>query len=258
MERHRGRAIAGAGVIMLDLHCHVLPGLDDGPQTLEESLALARFSVGDGITHIVATPHCHRHLRLLRADILPRVAKFNEELKKADVPLVVFPGSEIQLTDAAEYQRDYEARLLCHLGDNPAYTLLEFPWRDDSYPAGAAEHIRWLRDHGTTPVVAHPERHGYFRDEPGRLQKLVDAGAWIQITVDSLLGNFGPNAQRAAEELLRTYPYAVLASDAHGSHRCSGLSAGYRIVQERHGEERAEDLKKRAETILQAMPGQRC
>jgi protein-tyrosine phosphatase len=238
---------------MLDLHCHLLPGVDDGPRTLEESLALARFSVADGITHIVATPHCHRHLRLLRADILPHVTKMNEELAKAGVPLIVFPGSEIQLTDAADYQRDYEARLLCHLGDNPAYTLLEFPWQDDSYPAGAAEHIRWLRDRGTTPIVAHPERHGYFRDEPGRLKGLVDAGAWIQITVDSLLGNFGSNAQRAGGELLCTYTDAVLATDAHGSHRCSGLSAGYRIAREQLGEERAEDLQRRAESILQSI-----
>src|SRR4051794_17777884 len=74
---------------MLDLHCHILPGVDDGAASLEEALAMARFCVRDGITHLVATPHCHRHLRLLRADILPHVARFNEELARAQVPLTV-------------------------------------------------------------------------------------------------------------------------------------------------------------------------
>src|SRR5437763_2362509 len=114
---------------MLDLHCHILPGVDDGPATLEEALEVARFCVGDGITHVAATPHCHRYLRLLRADILPHVARFNEELRRAGIPLTVLPGAEIQLTDVAAYRRDYEAGLLCHLGDRPDFTLLEFPWQ---------------------------------------------------------------------------------------------------------------------------------
>ena len=78
---------------MLDLHCHILPGVDDGPRTLAEALAVARRCVADGITHITATPHCHRHLRLLRADILPHVARFNEDL--ATLPLVGILGTYI-------------------------------------------------------------------------------------------------------------------------------------------------------------------
>jgi hypothetical protein len=81
---------------MLDLHCHILPGIDDGPASLDEAMAMARFCARDGITHIIATPHCHRHLRLLRSDILPHVARFNEELSKARTPLTVLPGSEVQ------------------------------------------------------------------------------------------------------------------------------------------------------------------
>jgi protein-tyrosine phosphatase len=90
---------------MLDLHCHILPGIDDGAASLQEALAMARFCVADGIAHITATPHCHRHLRLLRADILPHVARLNEALDRAGIPLTVLPGSEIQLTDTAAYRR---------------------------------------------------------------------------------------------------------------------------------------------------------
>jgi protein-tyrosine phosphatase len=236
---------------MLDIHCHILPAVDDGPRSLDESLAMTRFCVEDGITHIVATPHCHRHLRLMREDILPHVARLNEALRREGVSLTVLPGSEIQLTDVAEYRTAYEAGRFCHLGDDPAFTLLEFSWQEAQYPADAPGQVRWLREHGTRPIVAHPERHGFFRDDPARLRALVEAGAWLQITVDSLLGNHGPQARTAGEELLRTYDDAVLATDAHRTSRCSGLSIGYQLVEEEFGAARADDLRTRGDHILQ-------
>jgi protein-tyrosine phosphatase len=235
---------------MLDLHCHILPGVDDGAASLDEALALARFCVRDGITHVVATPHCHRHCLLLRGDVLPHVARLNEELAKAGVPLVVLPGSEVQVTDAATYRRQFEAGLYCHLGDGRMFTLLEFNWKGVLYPADAPELVGWLRTQGMTPIVAHPERHRYFAEDPGRLQALAAAGAWLQITVDSLLGNHGPDAQASGERLLRAYPDAVLATDAHNRQRCSGLSVGYTWVRERLGVGRAEDLRARADHVL--------
>src|SRR5262245_26923104 len=235
---------------MLDLHCHILPGVDDGPTTLDVALDLARFSATDGITHIAATPHCHRYLRLLRDDILPHVVRFNEELSGAGIPLTVLPGSEIQVTDTAAYRRDFEAGLYCHLGDRRDFTLLEFSWKPALYPQGAAALVAWLVAHGTTPLLAHPERHGFFRDDPVRLRALAEAGAWLQVTVDSLLGNHGPAPQAAGEDLLRAYPAAVLATDAHNLRRCSGLSAGYDWVRDRLGPARSEDLRRRADAIL--------
>jgi protein-tyrosine phosphatase len=238
---------------MLDLHCHILPGVDDGPETLEEALALARFCVQDGITHITATPHCHRHLRLLRADILPHVARFNEELRQAGLPLVVLPGSEIQVTDCSAYRKDFEAGLFCHLGDGHAFTLLEFAWQTQRYPADAADLIVWLRQHGTTPILAHPERYEFFRHDPDRLKRLADSGAWLQVTVDSLLGNHGAHPQEMGEILLRNYAAVVLATDAHNLRRCSGMSAGYAWVREHFGAERAEDLRSRSDQVLRRL-----
>ena len=101
-----------------------------------------------------------------------------------------------------------------------------------------------------TPIVAHPERHRYFADDPGRLRALIDAGAWLQITVDSMLGNHGPDPAASAENLLRTYPVAVLATDAHNLRRCSGLSAGYTWVRERLGVGRAEAIRARSDQVL--------
>jgi protein-tyrosine phosphatase len=238
---------------MLDLHCHILPGVDDGAASLHEALAMARFCVRDGITHITATPHCNRSLRWLRGDILPHVARFNDELSQADVPLTVLPGAEIQVVDTTEYRRDFEAGLFCHLGDRPDFTLLEFGWKADAYPPDAVELVRWLRGRGTTPIVAHPERHGYFRDDPARLRALVQAGAWLQVTVDSLLGNHGAAPQSNGEELLRAYSEVVLATDAHNLRRCSGLSVGYDRVRDRFGAGRADSLRIRADAVLTAL-----
>src|SRR5436190_12041864 len=120
---------------MLDLHCHILPGIDDGAASLDEALALARFCARHGITHVVATPHCHRHCRLLRSDVLPHVARLSKAFAKAGIPLLVLPGSEIQVIDTATYRHEFEAGLYCHLGDGRAYTLLEFNWKEELYPA---------------------------------------------------------------------------------------------------------------------------
>jgi protein-tyrosine phosphatase len=242
---------------MLDLHCHILPAVDDGPASLDEALAMARFCVQDGITHIIATPHCHRFLRLFRADILPHVQRFNQELARAELPLTVLPGSEIQVSDTALYYSDFKAGLFCHLGDGGAFTLLEFPWKGESYPPDALDLVGWLRQRGMTPILAHPERYGFFRDGSHRLQWLVEAGAWLQITVDSLLGNHGTVAQESGEVLLGMYPEVVLATDAHNIRRCSGLSSGYEWVGERFGARRADDLKARAEGVLAELLGHR-
>jgi protein-tyrosine phosphatase len=236
---------------MLDLHCHILPGVDDGPSALDEALEMARFCVDDGITHITATPHCNRSLRLLRAEILPHVERFNEELRRAAVPLTVLPGSEIQLTTTAQYRRDFESGVYCHLGDGKDFTLLEYSWRGDEYQADTPDLIVWLCDHGMTPILAHPERHRFLREYPERLRSAVDAGAWLQITVDSLLGNHGVAPEAAAWELMATYPgVIVLSTDAHNLQRCSGLSAGYRAVAERMRTGVALQLRERSDQIL--------
>jgi protein-tyrosine phosphatase len=238
---------------VLDIHCHILPGVDDGPRSFDEALALARFCVRDGITHVTATPHCHRHLRLLRDDILPHVDRLNRALRGEGIPLEVLPGSEIQVFDIGLYRRDYEAGRYCHLGDDPAFTLLEFPWHLQGHPTDAPGHVRWLRERGTRPILAHPERYSYFQKEPQRLRALVEEGAWLQITVDSLIGNHGAAAQVSGWDFLNSYDDLILATDAHGPDRCSGLSIGYRAVGERLGAGREEDLRERADIILKQL-----
>jgi protein-tyrosine phosphatase len=240
---------------MLDLHCHILPGVDDGAANLSEALAMARCAAADGITHIAATPHCQRHFRMFRDDILPHVERFNLSLRKENIPIILLPGSEIQVVDSADYRREYEANLYCHLGDNRAFTLFECPWRRDEFPADAAELIAWIVEQGTIPIIAHPERHQYLTEDPCKLQSMTDAGAWIQITVDSLLGNHGAAARFASHRLVRQIPNAVLSTDSHNMRRCSGLSPGFAWVRDHIGPERETELRTRADQILAAITG---
>ena len=235
---------------MIDIHCHILPMIDDGAASLNESLSMARFCATDGITHIFATPHCHKYVHLLRDTILPHVVLLNEQLRSAEIPLTILPGSEIQVTDTTEYRREFDARVYCHLGDRQDFTLLEFNWAREQFPSDAAELVSWIRAQNMTPILAHPERHDYFWKDPTKLQALVDAGAWVQVTVDSLLGNHGPSPKVAGEAILRKYPEAVLATDAHNMGRCSGISAGYAWVKEHLGPARSDDLRNRAERVL--------
>jgi len=237
------------GPPLFDLHCHILPEVDDGAQSLEEARAMARFNVADGVTCVVATPHCHRYVHLLRRDVIPAVARFNEELQAAAVPLTVLPGSEIQVVDTAEYRREFEQGDFCHLGDGREFTLLEFNWQRELFPADAEDLVRWIRAQGMTPILAHPERHEFFWEDVSRVARLVDAGAWLQVTVDSLIGNHGPAPSQAGGELLRRHREIVLASDAHNLKRCSGMAAGYEWVREHEGADRAADLFRRGELV---------
>ena len=120
---------------------------------------MARFCATDGITHIFATPHCHRYVHLLKAVILPQVTLLNEQLNAAEIPVTILPGSEIQVTDTNEYRREFETGVFCHLGDGRDYTLLEFNWAREQFPSDAAALVSWIRAQNMTPILAHPERH---------------------------------------------------------------------------------------------------
>lgn len=236
---------------MIDIHCHILPRVDDGPRSMGESLTMLRKMAIEGITHVVATPHCNENLPLFRKEILGHVEKLNSGIARMGIDVEILPGSEITLFNIRRYRKNFERGLFCHLGDNPKYSLLEFPWQSDRVPRGTLELAQWVAAQGTTLIVAHPERTPFLRDNRDALHALVGAGAWLQITVDSLIGTNTPVAQTVADELITQYPNIVLASDSHNFNRCSGLAAGYEAVRERFGPERADDLKARANVILQ-------
>lgn len=198
----------------IDLHSHILPGVDDGPETIEGSLELARAAVAAGTELMVATPHVNESRFIAPADIPAAVAALARELDAAGIDLEVRPGGEIalpRLADLSEPELDGLG-----LGGGP-YLLLETPFHS---AAGEIEPaVLGALDRGRDVLLAHPERSAAFQREPARLARLVEAGVLVQVTAGALDGAFGPRARRAAVGFLREELVHVVASDAHNDDR---------------------------------------
>lgn len=192
---------------MIDLHSHILPELDDGSQSLQESLAMARMAVESGVTAMAATPHCmdDRAQEVYEAWKLLRQA-----LKENRIPLKLFPGMEIFGTEDT-LRLLQEGKLFTLNGSR--YPLVEF-----SFHSSGERETRILRSLckvGLRPIVAHPERYSYVQYDPEILNRWYRMGCLMQVNRGSLLGRFGTRAQELAEELVERNFAAVVASDAH-------------------------------------------
>lgn len=212
---------------MIDLHAHILPGLDDGPRDLQGSVALARAAVAEGTTVLAATSHVDPVFSLAPDDLARARAAVRRRLEEEGVPLEVVAGGEIsadRLPDLGD--DDLEA---LRLGGGPS-VLLEAPlgpFSADEFAAMVADlHARDLR-----VLIAHPERAPLFQRDPERLAALVADGARAQVTAGALLGEFGPPVRRFAVQLLREELVHVVASDGHGPHRPPGLRGAFAAIE---------------------------
>jgi protein-tyrosine phosphatase len=197
---------------MIDLHCHVLPGIDDGPRDLQESLDMARTAVNNNIQTIVATPHSLNGFFVNSwPDVVSRAAVFQGALEDASIPLNLLPGMEVQL--GPELFAAIESGEAGTINNNSRYMLMEFP--AFSLPLGSREMIFKLQLQGITPVIAHPERHFILQNNLQQLHEFVKLGALCQLTALSLTGEFGGMVRKSAEEMIRAGLVHVIATDAH-------------------------------------------
>jgi protein-tyrosine phosphatase len=200
---------------VVDLHCHVLPGLDDGPDTLEGSIALCRAAQREGIRTIVATPHVNwEYPQVTAALIHDRVAELNDALRAAAIELTVRTGAEVALSRAGELS-DHDLRLLC-LGGGP-YLLVELPWT--SAASGPLSALRGVARRGVRIVVAHPERTPILQRDGGLARELVKAGVLYCLNARSLSRRADRPVQSAAWKLLGSGLAQVIASDCHDAVR---------------------------------------
>jgi protein-tyrosine phosphatase len=212
---------------VIDLHCHILPGLDDGPANLDFSLAMARAAVEAGTQLIVATPHIRADFNVDPAEIEPRVDLFNDRLQRERLPLRVLPGAEIGWANATDLDDAQLARLSLGSGRR---VLLESPY--GKKPVDIEGIIASLAERGFQSVLAHPERCPLFQRDPERLRKIVASGALCSITAGSMLGRFGQSVRTFTVEMLRDGLVHDVASDAHDHiHRPPGLVSGFDDVK---------------------------
>ena len=196
---------------MIDLHCHILPGVDDGARTLEESLAMARIAAGDGITDLVATPHYIEGETTLRAaELIQNLEDLKKRLAEEHIPLRLHPGHEIHIGPEVPDLLERE-EILSLAGSR--YVLVELPFFE--LPLYAESVLHTLRLSGKVPVLAHPERNRLLEENPNRLLDFLELGVLAQINAGSLLGRNGKPVRKAAEILLTHGMVHFVASDGH-------------------------------------------
>jgi protein-tyrosine phosphatase len=198
---------------MIDLHNHLLPGIDDGAKKLEETLEFLRLARRDGITTVTATPHMKPGVYdNTRASILERVAMVLEAGRGDEAGQVeLLPGAEVYFT--ADVVERAKAGQLMTVGDRGKYLLLELPYQQ--VPMRVDETIFQLRLLGITPIMAHPERVAYYLEDFERVAASVRLGALTQVTGNSITGLFGSKARDFAVKMLARGLIHILASDSH-------------------------------------------
>ncbi len=259
---------------MIDLHNHILPGLDDGPRTFEETIEMCRISYRDGIRTIVATPHTLNSVyETSRSTILAKVRELNAAIKEklfsepspffpeppagpearrpgspgpeplpdsaGPMDLKIIPGADVHFSEELLSQENQDK--ITTIADGGKFLLIEFPFGGVPHRAEAILFDLLVR--GITPIISHPERNLEIARSPQRYTEMVQMGCLGQITAASLMGGFGRDARQAAENLLRRNLVHFIASDAHSANgRPPVLSDGVRAAAKIVGKEQARKM----------------
>ncbi|MBI2485694.1 MAG: tyrosine protein phosphatase [Deltaproteobacteria bacterium] len=238
---------------MVDIHCHLLPNIDDGPTAWEESLEMARLAVQDGIRVAVTTPHWIQGTKWEPQPdkIRDKVREFNERLKEEKIPLTVLSGMEVGISENLP-ELVSSGRILT-LGDSN-YLLVEIPFI--SLPLGIEEIIFKLKTIGISPILAHPERNKEIQKNPKRVLELVKIGALVQVTAGSFCGYFGEKAKCCVLELAKFGVLHAVASDAHSvDNRPPIVTDGLRVLEQFIGGEQIELLLANAYSLIEKESG---
>lgn len=226
---------------MIDLHLHIIPGVDDGSQDMETSLQMARMAADSGIKIIVATPHSNQvgrfeNFRSPRMDQAFRI--FGNALQAEGIPLRLLRGMEIYCLE--DTPRKIIDGLLHGLNGTNRF-LVEFPF--DAYPEWIEDRLQDLLDIGVTPLIAHPERYYCVQDYPGMVGRFLQMGCLTQVNKGSVEGSLGSRAKRTAEWLLDNDFVTCAASDAHDIRfRTTAMDTFRDLLEQQYGQEYARRL----------------
>jgi protein-tyrosine phosphatase len=221
---------------MIDIHCHILPGVDDGAQTMSEALNLAQAAVDDGISCVMLTPHMHKgRYESSFVSLLPLVETFRVEITRHEIPLRLGLAAEIRIGfELLDWLQEGKIPFLGR-HEGREVMLLEFP--NEQVPPGADKLMKRMIDEGVQPLIAHPERNEHVIRKLDVIKPFVDMGCLLQVTAGSVAGTFGPLVRDRAHEMLERAWVHVLASDAHDTRwRPPNLSLGRQAAAKLVGE----------------------
>jgi protein-tyrosine phosphatase len=232
---------------MIDIHSHILPSVDDGAQTIDDAIAMARAAVKEGITTIIATPH-HKNGSYdnPKPSIIALAAQLNDAIKQHNLPLTVLPGQEVRIH--GDLLKSLEANELMTLADT-SYLLIEFP--PDHVPRYAEQLLFELQLKGVIPIIAHPERNIEIVEHPDRLYQLVKRGVLTQLTASSVSGHFGKNIKKFSLQLIEANLVHFIASDAHNTTtRPFRMREAYNVIDKEFGIDAVYYFQENAELLI--------
>lgn len=233
---------------MIDLHCHLLPGIDDGSANMEISLRLASEAVQNGVTHALLTPH-HMNGRYInhKKDVIRLTSEFQDQLNQHHIPLTVFPGQEVRINGDLLKALDQDDILFADEGGK--YLMLEFP--DDDVPAYTDEMIYQLQQRGIVPVIVHPERNTKIMRHPELIYDLLQKGCLSQITASSYVGTFGKKVEQFSAEMIEAGQGYVFSSDAHDlPGRKYEMKEAFSKLNKEFGSEMVSEFESHAKSIM--------
>lgn len=233
---------------MIDLHCHLLPGVDDGARTLEDSLAMAENAVAEGISHMLVTPH-HNNGKFLnpKAAVVAATGALQTELDNRGIKLNLYPSQEVRIN--GDLLKDIENDDILFIDEEQRYLLIEFPTL--SIPEYTEALFFQLRQKGITPVIVHPERNQAIIDDPDKLLPFIERGALAQVTAASYMGAFGKDIALLSYRLIEANLVHIIASDAHNTRgRGFHYKQAFAKLESEFGSEKAAYFRQNAKDIF--------
>lgn len=224
---------------MIDIHCHILPNVDDGSESLEESIEMAKIAESEGITRIVNTSHCHFDFKYKKGNELKlELEKFNQALKEENINIEVLLGNELYYTSDLIERFD---ELDFFSMNNSKYILMEFS--PINFPKNIEDVIYEIKIRGYIPIIAHAERYKQVQEDVNIVLDCIKEGALIQVNASSILGKNGEKAEDTSKKLLDNNMVHFVATDAHSSNRRRPLiKDSYNYILKNYGKEVAEKL----------------
>jgi len=222
---------------MIDLHAHILPGLDDGPRDLDEAVRMCRAAAEDGTRVMVASPHMLNGVYdVAREDVFDAIPRLQGAVNESGAPVKILPGADVHLhADLPDLAR---RGAVVTLADAGVHLLVEMP--PDAVPGFVPEMLFSLQLAGLTPIITHPERNAEIQGNRDVLRPMIERGVLVQVTAASLTGGFGSAALDCARDLVTRRMAHFVASDAHSATgRPPGLSRARRVVEDLTGSDYA-------------------
>jgi protein-tyrosine phosphatase len=231
---------------LVDIHCHILPGIDDGAKNINDSIIMAKEAVKEGIHSIIATPHLNSQYDNRKPLIVEKVAELNKKLKETEIDLEILPGQEPRIF--GEILEDFAKNEIQTL-NNSQYLFIEFP--SNHVPRYAEKLLFDIQVKGLTPVIVHPERNSEIIERPEVLYRFVEKGALTQVTASSLCGYFGKKIKNFSIQLVEANLTHFIASDAHNvMNRTFKMAEAFDFIESEFGMDYVYLFKENAELLV--------